>query len=213
MKSAHSNMQSVRRPPKKATARLLSMCASRHTATIAFAAGAAAAGLVWNIEAAAFGLWLVVLVILSWIDLRCRRLPKAVVNPATLISLAALAGLAQRNGDLRRLGIAAAVGAGCYLFFTALHLANPHALGFGDVRLAGLNGLFLGWLGPITALEGLVLGAGGASVAAVVMLALRKPGRSTLPFGPFLAAGAALAVFFHSDAPVRLLGTLPAATA
>ena len=189
------------------------MCASRHTATISAAAGAAAAGLLWNIEAAAFGLWLAVLVILSWIDLRCRRLPKAVVNPATLISLAALAGLSQRNGDLRRFGIAAAVGAGCYLFFAALHLANPPALGFGDVRLAGLNGLFLGWLGPLTALEGLVLGAGGASAAAVVMLALRKPARSSLPFGPFLAAGAALAVFFHSDAPVHLLGALPAAPA
>ena len=204
------NMSSARSSPRNSVRRLLSMCTLRRTWAVCAALAAGAGGLAWNIELIVFVLWLGVLAVLSWIDLRTLRLPKAVVNPATLISLGALAGLSQRNGDLQRFGIAVAVGAGCYLFFAALHLANSHALGFGDVRLAGLNGLFLGWLGPLTALGALVLGAGGASVVALGMLALRKSARRSLAFGPFLAAGAALAVFFHPDSPVGLLAAAAA---
>ena len=212
MKAEPSNTSSAQGSPRISACRLLAARALRRTWAVCTAVAAGAAGLAWNIEMIVFVLWLAVLAVLSWIDLRTLRLPKAVVNPATLISLGALAGLSQRNGDLRRFGIAAAVGAGCYLFFAALHFAKPHDLGFGDVRLAGLNGLFLGWLGPLTALGALVLGAAGASVAALGMLALRKPARRTLAFGPFLAAGAAMAVFFHPDAPVHLLAApLPAA--
>ena len=210
MNDEPSNMSSARRSPRNLIRLLLSRGALRRTWAVCAAAAAGAGGLAWNIELIIFVLWLGVLAVLSWIDLRTLRLPKAVVNPATLIALGALAGLSQHNGDLQRFGIAAAVGAGCYLFFAALHLANPHALGFGDVRLAGLNGLFLGWLGPLTALGALVMGAGGASVAALGMLVFRKTARRSLAFGPFLAAGAALAVFFHPDSPVGLLAAAAA---
>ncbi len=170
------------------------------TASAALALGAVAA--VSDIEAALFVLWLVVLAILSWCDVRTRRIPTGIVNPATVVGVAALAATAWRTGAAARLGMAAATAAGAYAAFAVLHALNPDGLGYGDVRLSGLLGLFLGWLGPAAMLVGALLGAGGAAAVALVMLVRCRDGRSTLPFGPFLAGGAATVALLHSSAPV-----------
>jgi leader peptidase (prepilin peptidase)/N-methyltransferase len=74
-----------------------------------------------------------------------------------------------------------------------LHTISPSGLGFGDVRLAGLLGLDLGWLGAAQAAFGLLAGVTlGALVGAVLVgLRLRGP-HDGLPLGPFLAVGAAV---------------------
>ena len=75
--------------------------------------------------------------------------------------------------------------------FVALHLVSPRSMGFGDVKLAFVLGLVLGWLGWGELVLGLFL---GFLYGAVVGIAAHRPAaprreRTTCPFGPFLAAG------------------------
>jgi leader peptidase (prepilin peptidase)/N-methyltransferase len=70
-------------------------------------------------------------------------------------------------------------------------------MGFGDVRLAGLLGFFLGWLGLAHVALGLFLGfLFGAVLGALLLATGRRNRRQAIPFGPFLAAGAIVAVLF-----------------
>lgn len=170
------------------------------TAIVASILGGSAA--VSDLEAALFVLWLATLAVLSWCDARTRRIPTGIVNPATVIGAVALAATAWRTGAAARLGTAAATAAAAYVAFAALHALNPGGLGYGDVRLSGLLGLFLGWLGPTAMPAGALLGAGGAALVALAVLVRGRDGRATLPFGPFLAAGAATVALLHSSAPL-----------
>jgi len=91
-------------------------------------------------------------------------------------------------------GALARAGAGMALlfaFYFALRLIGPRGMGGGDVKLAGLIGLYLGWLGW----SALIVGAfsaflfGGAF--GVILIARRKAGRRTaIPFGPWMILGA-----------------------
>jgi leader peptidase (prepilin peptidase)/N-methyltransferase len=69
-------------------------------------------------------------------------------------------------------------------------------MAFGDVRLAGLIGVGLGWLGLGFVLVGLFLAFLTSSVIGIALIAVKAAGRKTrIPFGPFLALGCVLAVF------------------
>ena len=175
----------------------------RFAATAVALAGGAAARFA-DIERLLFIAWLAALAVLSWHDLRTRRIPTAIVNPATAVGAATLAGTAWRSGAPLRLGTAAATAAGAYAAFAVLHALNPEGLGYGDVRLSGLLGLFLGWLGPAAMLTAALAGALGAAAAALVLLARRRGPGATLPFGPFLAGGAAAVVLLHAESPLGL---------
>lgn len=142
-------------------------------------------------------------VALALIDTRHRRLPDALTLPSYPVALLLLgmAAVAQPDGAGRfldaLLGMAAAAA-----WFALQAIAYPAGLGWGDVKLAGLLGLYLGWLGPGALVGGLFL---GYLLAAATGLALIAAGRATrksqLPFGPFLVAGT-LAV-------ISLSGLLP----
>ena len=171
-------------------------------AAVALATGAA--GALSDIERVLFVAWLAVLAILSWHDLRTRRIPTAIVNPATAVGVAALAGVAWRSGTPLRLGVAAATAAGAYGAFAVLHALNPGGLGYGDVRLGGLLGLFLGWLDPGAMATAALAGAAGAAAVSLAISARRRDLEATLPFGPFLAAGAAAVAVLHTESPLGL---------
>jgi leader peptidase (prepilin peptidase) / N-methyltransferase len=86
-------------------------------------------------------------------------------------------------------GIALAIMGGIYL-------ASRGGMGDGDVRLAPLLGLYLGYLNPGIVPIGLFLGFLLGAVVGRRVMAIGKGGRKTaLPFGPFLAAGTVVAVF------------------
>lgn len=170
-------------------------------AVAAVAAGSVAS--VIDVEAGLFACWLAVLATLSWHDLRTRAIPTGIVNPATIVGGAALAAVAWRTGDMTRFGLAAATAAAAYAAFAVAHLLNPGGLGYGDVRLSGLLGLFLGWLAPSAMLAGVFLGTGAAAAVGLLMMLAGHGIRATLPFGPFLAAGAATVALLHTAAPLR----------
>ncbi|MDP5185444.1 A24 family peptidase [Blastococcus sp. BMG 814] len=134
-------------------------------------------------------------VLLALVDLRHRLLPNRVTGPAVAATAALLlvAAAAQGTWDqLLRAGSAAAV---LFCGFLVMALISPAGLGMGDVKLAALIGLPLGWLGWDAVLLGAVAGFVVQAAVALVLLLTRRVGRrSELPFGPAMLAGAALAV-------------------
>lgn len=134
-------------------------------------------------------------VLLAVVDLRHRLLPNRVVGPASLagaLLLTAAAAVDGRWDDLVRAGLGAVV---LFSVFLVLALISPSALGMGDVKLAGLLGLALGWLGWDAVLLGAAAGFAVQAVLSLVLLAARRIDlRGELPFGPAMLAGAALAI-------------------
>jgi leader peptidase (prepilin peptidase)/N-methyltransferase len=136
------------------------------------------------------------LLALSWIDVERLVLPKVIVWP--LLGLVAwfLLVAAVATHQWHQFLVAVLCAAGWFMVFFALNLLSPRILGFGDVRLAPVLGLALGWLG----VRYVVLGFFAANlIGAVVGIALIAAGRmkrrQAIPFGVFLAAGTAIAVF------------------
>ena len=136
-----------------------------------------------------------VAVLLTVIDVQHRKLPNRVLLPAGVVGALLLTGAAALTDDwpaLLRAGIAAAVLFAVYLI---LALISPRSLGMGDVKLAGLLGLHLGWLGWSAVLVGAAAGFVAQALVALVLLAGRRVGlRGELPFGPAMLLGAALAI-------------------
>jgi leader peptidase (prepilin peptidase)/N-methyltransferase len=150
-------------------------------------------------ELPAFLVLAVGLVALSVIDLRLYLLPNRLVFPLSGISVVLLAIASLAEGDAELMLRALACGAAAFAAGTGLHLVSPRAMGFGDVKLAFVLGLDLGWLGVGETVLGLVLGFLYAAVVGVVLLATRlRTRKDHVPFGPFMAAGALTAVYVGS---------------
>ena len=134
-------------------------------------------------------------VALALIDLDVKRLPNVIVLPSYVVGivlLAIAAAIGRDWSDLLRalLGMAALYG----LYF-GLALVYPAGMGFGDVKLAGVLGLYLGWLGWGEVVIGGFLGFLFGGVVGGVLMAVRRAGRkSQIPFGPFMLMGALVAI-------------------
>jgi leader peptidase (prepilin peptidase)/N-methyltransferase len=134
-------------------------------------------------------------VALAAIDLRIQRLPDRLTLPAYPVLIALLGVAALAGHDLGALARALLGGLAMAAGYLLLGLARPGQLGGGDVKLAGLVGLVLGWLGWRTVLYGAALGFVLAAVAGLALLAVRRVTlRSAISFGPFLLGGALLAI-------------------
>ncbi len=159
-------------------------------AAVALAAVAGAVGAEPQLPAY---LWLAAVgVTLAVIDVQTLRLPDRLTLPSYPVGLVLLAVPADWPA-LGRAVLAAAV-AGVAALLLAL-LAPRGGLGLGDVKLLGVLGLFLGWLGWGVLVVGVALGFTLGAVVAVGMLASRRAGlRDHLAFGPWLIAGALAAV-------------------
>jgi leader peptidase (prepilin peptidase) / N-methyltransferase len=138
----------------------------------------------------ALGLALIAaLVPIALIDLDHRIIPNRVTLPAALAAVAI--GLALRPSGVPEQLIA---GAAASTFLLAFALAYPKGMGIGDVKLAGVLGLYLGRSVGVAILLAVV--AGTVVGAAVIARVGVKQGRKTaVPFGPFLALGGIVALF------------------
>jgi leader peptidase (prepilin peptidase)/N-methyltransferase len=143
-----------------------------------------------TIEAAVAACFCAVLVAVSVIDLEHRIIPNRIVLPAAALVLVA--------NSLRTLSpewaIAALAGSG---FLLAAALVYPAGMGMGDVKLALLMGAALGR----TVSVALMLGMLSAMVPGIVLLARHgsKARKMGIPFGPFLALGSVVAIFWGHD--------------
>lgn len=145
---------------------------------------------------AAYLYFVAISIALTLIDLDTHRLPNAIVLPSYVVGLVLFTGAAALGGDGEAL-LRAVVGMiALYLFYFVLRLVRPGGMGGGDVKLAGVVGLYLGWVGW----GALAVGAFAAFlVGGVVGLGLiitHRAGRKTaIPFGPFMLIGAWTGVF------------------
>lgn len=159
-----------------------------------FAAIAARFGVEW--ETAAFLVLVATLIPLSVIDLRTHRLPRQLIYFAGGLGAPLLVVAALVADEPQRIWWAAIGAGGALVFFLALYLGWSGGMGDGDVRLAGLLGMYLGWIGLMHVPVGLFLGFLAGAVVGVVAMA-RGGGRKTaVPFGPFMAVGALVVIFW-----------------
>lgn len=138
--------------------------------------------------------FLAVLVAAAVIDLRHGIIPNGLVYPSLAAFAAAVLAASLSGAPLS----SARAGAGLLaygggLLFVAV--VSRGGMGMGDVKLAGLIGLVLGALGwsyvAVAAFAAVLLGGVGGLAA----LAAGRRRRDAIPFGPYLAAGAAVATF------------------
>jgi leader peptidase (prepilin peptidase)/N-methyltransferase len=98
--------------------------------------------------------------------------------------------------DWDRLLVGALYAAGWFAVFFLMNFASPRVLGFGDVRLAPLLGLALGWLGWRYVVLGFFSANLIGAAIGVALIATKRMNRDQpVPYGVFLAAGTALAIF------------------
>ncbi|GAA3125388.1 A24 family peptidase [Planomonospora alba] len=137
-----------------------------------------------------------VAVALSLIDFEVKRLPDVIVLPSYLVAAALLAPAAAAGAGWAPALRALAAMAVLFAFYFALAWFHPGGMGFGDVKLAGLLGLYLGWLGWGAVVVGTFAAFLLGGLAGAVLLATGRAGRKTaVPFGPAMLAGALLALF------------------
>jgi leader peptidase (prepilin peptidase)/N-methyltransferase len=145
------------------------------------------------LELVAFLYLAAISVVLAVIDLDVWRLPDRIVLPAYLVGAVLLGSAGLLRNDVTALGVAAASSGGAFLLFLLLHLAG--GMGFGDVKLAGVLGLFLGYLGVGQLTIGIAAGfLVGAVVGVALIVARRSSRKSRIPFGPWMLAGAWIGV-------------------
>jgi len=141
----------------------------------------------WTLEALVGVAGCAVLVAVTVTDLERRIIPNRIVLPALAVAL-----VVQTLRDPGVEWVLAALAAGG--FFLVLALVYPAGLGMGDVKLAAFLGAWLGRDVLIALVFGSLLGA----VMAIAVLGLRGGSgrRSMMPYGPSLAAGGVVALFF-----------------
>ena len=150
-------------------------------------------------EAAIASFFCAVLVVLSAIDIDRRIIPNNIVLPAAAIVLVA-------NSVVHPSFEWMAAGFGAALFLLLAALAYPRGMGMGDVKLALLMGAALGSTVPVALMAGMI----AAMVPSLVLFARHgsKARKMGIPFGPFLAIGSVVALFWGHAILDAYLSTL-----
>ncbi len=137
------------------------------------------------------------LVAVSLADLREGIVPRRVLYPTAVLLSVALVSAAASEGNWRAAGNAALGGVIAFACFFVLWWVYPRGLGFGDVRLAGVIGIGLGWIGLAEVYAGFVVAFVVGAVVGIVLMVRHGTGRKTrLPFAPALAIGAVVGVLW-----------------
>jgi len=153
----------------------------------------------WGLSVQTLGALLLVwaLVALAFIDLDTTLLPDDLTLP--LLWLGLLFNLGNTYASLPDAVIGAMAG---YLVLWSVYwlfklATGKEGMGFGDFKLLAAIGAWLGWqMLPVTILLSSVVGA----VIGIAMIVLVKHDRRVpIPFGPYLAGGGVVALFFGTD--------------
>jgi leader peptidase (prepilin peptidase)/N-methyltransferase len=159
-----------------------------------FAGVAARIGFSWTLPA-----YLVLaagLLALACTDLEHLLLPKRIVYPVLGMVAGSLLTAAAITGHWHDLLVACISALVWFVIFFAMNFISPRALGFGDVRLAPVLGLALGWLGVRYVLLGFfTANLIGAIIGIALITSKRMSRQQQIPYGVFLAFGTLLAIF------------------
>ncbi len=150
----------------------------------------------FSVTTLAFGYLACIGLVLALIDLDVHRLPDKIVIPAYPVLAVLFAIATWETGEGWWPLIRALIGGGTlFLFYFVAAVAYPGGMGFGDVKLAGVLGMALGWLGwgtlTVGAFSAFLLGG----LFSGVLLIMRRARKGTgIPFGPWMILGAAVGV-------------------
>lgn len=149
----------------------------------------------WQPALPAFLYLVAVGVALAFIDLDTKRLPNALTLPSYGVG-AALLGIAAAADGSAGPFLRALAGMGALLaLYLLLVVVYPAGMGLGDLKLSGVLGLYLGWVGWGSLVVGAFLGFLLGGVVGIALLARGAGRKARIPFGPFMITGAVVAVF------------------
>jgi leader peptidase (prepilin peptidase)/N-methyltransferase len=145
-----------------------------------------------SIQGIIFTLLATSLLIVSFIDLAYRIIPDVITLPGILAGLLASALITSVGLGSALLGVV--IGGGLFLFIA---IVSRGGMGGGDIKLTAMIGAFLGWQGVFVTI---FLAALSGAISGIFLIVVKKKGRKdALPFGPFLALGALLALLWGQD--------------
>ena len=149
-------------------------------------------------ELFAYGLMCALCIEQSLIDITTHRLTRSVTMRAAFIGGPLLSIAALANSQPGKIGVMALSFMATLLTFMTLSLASRGGIGAGDVRLAAVLAMYLGYLGAQYVFQGLALGFMLGGVVALLLLIGRKATRNTrIAFGPYICIGAMALVLFR----------------
>ncbi|GAA2421108.1 hypothetical protein GCM10010191_35610 [Actinomadura vinacea] len=133
---------------------------------------------------------------LGFIDVHLRRLPDPLTLPSYPIVIGLLAAAAPFTGNGGGHFVTALIGsASLWAIFAVQWFFVPDALGLGDVKLSGVLGLYLGWLGADAWMLGVfAMFVIGGSYAVGLLVSRRAGRKESIPFGPFMLLGTLVGV-------------------
>lgn len=152
-------------------------------------------GISWELPAYAY--MSAMAVALGFIDQRHKLLPNRYVIPSLAVAVILLTFAAAGTGAWDAMLRAILGGAAMFLLYLVMALISPAGIGMGDVKLAAVLGIllgFLGWNAWFVALFAAFLI--GGLVGLVLILTRRVTRRSTIPFGPPMLVGALIATYW-----------------
>jgi leader peptidase (prepilin peptidase)/N-methyltransferase len=148
------------------------------------------------------------LVVVAVTDLSYRLVPRRLIYAALVLIVPLLVATSAVDHQWQHLSGSAIAGAVAFGFFFTIWWFIPQGMGFGDVRLAGVIGICVGYLSLVHAYFAFFGGFVIGMVFGLVMMAVLASGRKTrIPFAPALAVGAVLAVFFGAHLAHSFFGT------
>lgn len=144
----------------------------------------------WMVLAAYLGFTAVAIALIC-IDLKHMRLPDVIVLPSLAAIGLLLALAAALDGEWSRFWTVLFSGALMFILYLAIALVYPKGIGGGDVKLAPLIGIVLGFMGWGALVVGAFAGFALGAVIGLALIVMRRATRKTaLPFGPFMLIGA-----------------------
>ena len=151
-------------------------------------------------------LWLFccALVVITFIDLEHQIIPDVISLPGIVLGFVSSFFLPWHSWSNSLIGIVAGGGVLLLIAYGYEFLAKKEGMGGGDIKLLAMMGAFFGW----RAVPFILFAASlvGSVIGVTLMLAQKKDGKLAIPFGPFLAFGAVLYIFYGKQIIYWYLG-------
>lgn len=134
------------------------------------------------------------LVVITFIDIEHQIIPDEISLPGIVVGFACSFFLAGHGWLNSLLGILLGGGSLLLVAYTYQWLTGKEGMGGGDIKLLAMMGAFLGWKAvPFIIFASSLI---GSVVGISLMLIQKKDSKLAIPFGPYLAFGAVLYVFY-----------------